>query len=137
MGAVTLVLYPFRYRDPLTGRWIKARYKATPEEIAVRFAEWEITGPGEVRSSISGAFNPYRVIPHAELKRLEEPAPQINPHLDRPPAIDAAECFLTMVFLRRYVTYCARRRRYEQMQGATHLHREITAVLDSLTTSRA
>jgi hypothetical protein len=22
------VLYPFRYRDPLTGKWVRARYKA-------------------------------------------------------------------------------------------------------------
>jgi hypothetical protein len=32
-------LFSFRYRGPLTGRWIKARYKAAPEEIAARFAE--------------------------------------------------------------------------------------------------
>jgi len=99
-----LELFPFRYRHSLTGRWIKARYKATPEEIAARFAEWEITGPAEVRTPVTGAFHSYRVVPHAELKRLAEPAPQINPHLDRPPAIDAGECFLTALFLRRYIT---------------------------------
>jgi len=29
------------------------------------------------------------------------------------------------LFLRRYVTYCARRRRYAQMQGAAQLHAEL------------
>jgi hypothetical protein len=130
--AVAVELFPFRYRDPLTGRWVNARYKATPEEIAARFAEWKITGPAEVRSPVTGAFNPYRVVPYAEVKRLQEPAPQINPHLDRPPAIDAAECFLTALFLRRYVTYCARRRRYAHMQGAARLYGEIVATISVL-----
>ena len=76
---VTVTLYRFRYRDPLTGRWIKARYKATPEEIAARHAEWEIAGPAETRFSVGNAFNPFRVLPRAELKRLEERAPRINP----------------------------------------------------------
>ena len=120
-------LYRFRYRDPLTGRWVKARYKATPKEIAARHTEWEITGPAEIRTPIGGAFDPYRVVPHAQLKRLEEPVPQIqiNPHLERPPAIEASECFLVVLFLRRYATYCARRRRYAQMYGAARLHDEL------------
>ena len=41
----------------------------------------EITGPPEIR----------------------DVAAQINPHLERPPAVDAFECFLTTLFLRRYV----------------------------------
>lgn len=101
---MTLELFPFRYRDPLTGRWVKARYKATRQEIAARHVEWEITGPAEVRSPIGAAFHPYRVVPHAEVTRLQEPSPQMNPHRERPPAIDAGECFLTTLFLRRYVT---------------------------------
>lgn len=129
---MTLELYPFRYRDPLTGRWINARYKATGEEIAARHGEWEITGPAEVRSPIDGPFKPYRVARDDELTRLEELAPQISPHLDRPPAVDAAECSLIALFLRRYVTYCARRRRYAQMQGAAHLYREIAIAWDTL-----
>lgn len=43
-------LYPFRFKDPLTGRWIKARYKTTREQLALRETEWEITGPPEVRN---------------------------------------------------------------------------------------
>ena len=89
-------------------------------------------GPAEVRTPIGGAFNSYRLVPHAEMKRLQEPAPQINPHLERPPAVDATECLLVTLFLGRYVTYSARRRRYAQMQGAAQLHREITAAVDAL-----
>jgi len=53
--------------------------------------------------------------------RVFEQPPQINPHLESPPAVDTVESFLTTLFLRRYVTYCARRRRYAQMQGAARL----------------
>ncbi len=53
-------VFPFRYRDPHTGRWVKARYMATRDEIAARYAEWEITGPGEVRTPRTGYFNPGR-----------------------------------------------------------------------------
>ena len=128
-----MALFPFRYRDPLTGRWIKARYKATREEIAARHGEWEITGPAEVRMAITGAFQPYRVVPHAELKRFEERPPQINPHLERPPVIDATECSLVALFLRRYVTYCARRGRYAEMQGAAQLHAQVVTTMRALT----
>jgi hypothetical protein len=90
---MTLELFPFRYREPLTGRWVKARYKATREDIAARHAEWEITGSAELRRPIGRAFSPYRVVSHSELRRLQEPAPQINPHLDRTSGINTAECF--------------------------------------------
>jgi hypothetical protein len=63
---VSVALFPFRYRDPRTGRWINARYKAAPHEIAARHAEWEITGPAEIRSPIGGSFNPYRVVSHRD-----------------------------------------------------------------------
>jgi hypothetical protein len=29
-------LFPFRFFDPIRGRWIPARYRATREEIAAR-----------------------------------------------------------------------------------------------------
>ena len=60
---------------------------------------------------------------------LEEPPLTINPHLDRPPGMDRMECMLARVFLRRYVTYCARRRRYAEMQGAALLRREVSEAL--------
>ena len=36
--------FPFRYRDPRTGMWVRARYKASRDEIAARYAEWELPG---------------------------------------------------------------------------------------------
>ncbi len=56
----TFEVFAFCYRDARTGKWAKARYKATPEEIAARYAEWEILGVGEVRRPIGGYFNPDR-----------------------------------------------------------------------------
>jgi hypothetical protein len=62
-----LELYPFRYRDPLTDKWVRARYVAELHEIA-RYVEWEIVGPPEIRSrGYSGSFNPYRREPNAHL----------------------------------------------------------------------
>jgi hypothetical protein len=79
-ASLQVTLFPFRHRDSLSGRWIKACYKATREEIAARHAEWEITGLAEVRSPIGGGFNQYRVVPHrdetvAETDEQREPAP--------------------------------------------------------------
>lgn len=124
-----LVLYPFRYRDEATGKWVKARYVAALHDIAARHAEWKIIGPPEMREHATNRryFHPYPLVPHADLMRLSEGPPQINPHLDRPPAIDAVERFLAALFLRRYVTYCARRGRFAQMQGAARLRRELEA----------
>ena len=111
---MTITLYPFRYRDPLTGRWVKARYKATRADIAAGHAEWEIIGPADVRDPDAGArrFDPYRTM---------DQAPQLDPHLD------PDERFLIALFLRRYVTYCARSRRFRQMEGAARLYQEIAA----------
>jgi hypothetical protein len=77
-----LELFPFRYRDRLTGKWVKARYVAERHEIAARYKEWEITGPPEVRDVEPTAryFTPWKVVPHAELKRMEELPPQMQPH---------------------------------------------------------
>jgi hypothetical protein len=55
-----LVVFLFHYKDARTGRRVKSRYKATREEIAARYAEWEITSPGEERTPLGGYFNPGR-----------------------------------------------------------------------------
>jgi hypothetical protein len=111
-------LYPFRFRDPRTGKWVRARYVATLAELASRYREWEIIGPAEVRSDVPvQMFQP-------SLPRVAEAPLEVQPHLAMPPAIDATERFLLRVFLRRYVTWCARRRRYAQMQGAARLFAE-------------
>jgi len=40
----TIELFPFRYRDPRTGKWIRARYLAELSEIQRRYSEWELIG---------------------------------------------------------------------------------------------
>lgn len=44
-----LELFPFRYRDHVTGKWVRARYRAERYGIAKRYAEFEIIGPAEIR----------------------------------------------------------------------------------------
>jgi hypothetical protein len=46
---------------------------------------------------------------------------ELQPHLAMPPRIDATERYLLRVFLPRYITWCARRRRFAAMQGAARL----------------
>jgi len=60
--------------------------------------------------------------------KASEPPPEMHPQLATPPAIDRLESFLVGVFLRRYVTYCARRSRYAQMNGAVRLLRDLKPV---------
>lgn len=57
---MALILYPFRFRDPLTGRWVKARYLAEMEMLRARYADYEILGPPEVREVDEGWFHPAR-----------------------------------------------------------------------------
>ena len=110
-----LELYAFRFRDPRTGRWVRARYRATLAEIKTRYREWEIDGPAELRGDM-----PVQVF-QPQLPRLDHKPLELQPHLAMPPAIDATERFLLHVFLRRYITWCARRGRFAQMQGAATL----------------
>ena len=57
-------LFPFRYRDPLTGKWTRARYLAERHEIANRYKEWAIVGPPEIRGDGGYSyFRPYRLRP--------------------------------------------------------------------------
>jgi len=122
--APRLELFPFRYRDPRTGKWVRARYVAELQEIKRRHAEYEIIGPPEIRDVDPDAryfapnFNPMM---NAEMRRFRERPPELQP------VIDAAEAFVLAVFLRRYVTYCARRGRYAAMNGAARLYSEIDA----------
>ena len=131
-----LLLYPFRFVDPVTGKWMRARYVAELHEIAARHERWEIIGGPEIRSRDATMLNPSsKLAPRAHLPIEEpegEPPPEKPPEDDPPPveeppvedlsALDQLERFLVLVFLRRYVTYCARRRRYAAMNGAARLH---------------
>jgi hypothetical protein len=119
-------LFPFRYRDPRTGKWIRARYRAERHELAARFAEWEIIGPPEIRDVDPDArhFTPHgNAVMEAELRRISERPPEL---LATPPAIDGLERFLLLAFLRRYVTYCAKRRRFAAMNGAARLFAQVS-----------
>jgi hypothetical protein len=141
-----LLLYPFRYFDPIRRRWIRARYVAELHEIAARHERWEITGAPEVRSRGAPMFSPSaKLSPRAHLP-VEEPEneppeddppdtdppvkeppesdpPMKEPPLEDPSALHELERFLVLVFLRRYVTYCARRGRFGAMSGAARLFR--------------
>jgi len=114
-------LYPFRFRDPRTGKWVRARYRATLAEIKARYREWEIDGPAEYRGD-----EPVQMFQPTPPRMSDAPL-ELQPHLAMPPAIDATERFLLSVFLRRYITWCARRRRFAAMQGAARLFREVCA----------
>ena len=43
-----LLLYPFRFVDPVTGKWVRARYVAERSVIGTQYQEWEITGPANI-----------------------------------------------------------------------------------------
>ena len=113
--APRLELYPFRYRDPRTGKWVRARYVAERHEIKARYVQWEIVGPAEIRDVNPDARS---FTPFAKLRR-DEPSAELRPPLD------ALEAYLVRVFLRRYVTCCARRRKFAAMNGAARLYAEL------------
>ena len=54
-----LFLYPFRFVDPATGKWVRARYRAERKVIAARHRQWEIVGEPEVRRVGGAAFSPW------------------------------------------------------------------------------
>lgn len=126
--APRLELFAFRYRDPRTGKWIRARYRAEQHELERRFAEFEIIGKPEIRNVDPDArsftpHEPFKVMMSAKLRRFNERPSEL---LATPPG-DDLERFLVLVFLRRYVTYCARRRRFAAMNGAARLCAKVAA----------
>lgn len=44
----TIALYRFRHVDPLTGRWITARYRSEAPAIRCRYPDYELLDP-EIR----------------------------------------------------------------------------------------
>ena|SRR5437762_2980872 len=136
-------LYPFRYFDPVRKRWIRARYVAERHVIESTYAQWEIIGPPEIRprGGEHDRFNPWsKLAPRPAEVPVKEPPAEEDPPTKEPPAneppvkeppplepptLNETERFLVIVFLRRYVTYCARRRRFAQMNGAAKLFRKV------------
>ena len=106
-------LYAFRFEDPATGKWTRSRRRASIADIRRRYAEWELIGQPELRRGGAELFSPFaRTTPR-----------DLPP--DMRPQVDAVEAALLTCFLRRYVTYCARRGRFAAMQGAANLLRVI------------
>jgi hypothetical protein len=117
-----------------SGKWKRARHLATREEIAARHAagEWQITGPPEIRSD-----EPVRMFSLDQKSNTGFPLLQIvdvSPEVE--PVVTDAERLLLCLFLRRYVTWCARSRRFAAMDGAARLHREISAQATMSASSR-
>jgi hypothetical protein len=59
-SADPLALYPYRFRDPVSGRWVRARYKAARAEIVMRYAKWEKSEPSDTRWYAGRPYNPWR-----------------------------------------------------------------------------
>lgn len=76
-------IFPFRFFDPIRGRWVQARYKATPEDIAKRHERWEITGPGWTPNPIGVASDVGKGARVDELLPLFPLPPQVR-RLDLP-----------------------------------------------------
>jgi len=125
-----LLLYPFRYFDPVRKRWIRARYLAERHVIESNYAQWEIIGPPEIRQRGNAArdsFNPFRrqsahLPPDRETPPDHGPTPDPPPAEEPPPIEDEIERFLVLLSLRRYVTWCARKGRVGSMNLAIDLY---------------
>lgn len=117
-GPTSLVLYPFKLRHERTGRWYRARWHASLEEI--ERLGGEVCGAEVTYRPLGSTSNFMRAVPPPELGRL-----QMHPHWESPPAIDGFERALLRVFLRRYVTWCVRRRSFAAAQGAAALFRDL------------
>ena len=58
--AASYSLYPLWFRDPVSGKWVRARYVAERSVIAERYREWEIIGPPEIRTGVGAALSRWR-----------------------------------------------------------------------------
>ena len=63
----TIELFPFRFRGPLSGKSIRARYLAERHELEQRYAEFEIIGPPEITLRMTRSSSPPRTSPEARL----------------------------------------------------------------------
>ena len=126
--APLLRLYPFKYRDPVSGTWIKSSYKATLKDIAAHYAEWMIAGEPEVHGNVAPAstFDPHHRWTDGAVSTADANAEVIGSGQLR--ALDSLSATLVATFLRRYVTWCARTRRYSAMNGAARLLRAVASL---------
>jgi hypothetical protein len=117
-----IVMYPFRKRDPLTGKWYRARYRATADEIAQHNGEWVIDGAPELRRALgaTSGFRPWQ----APANPNQSP---MHAQREAPGSLRGLERDLVLAFLRRYAAFCLRRRRFAAAQGAAALWREVAS----------
>jgi hypothetical protein len=114
-------LFPFRFQDPVTGKWVRARYHASADDIARRYASARVDGEGRSPPGMSAGFDRFR-----GTQRAIAPGDRSDASLQmQPDLVDGLERFLVASFLRRYVTWCARRGRFAAMNGAAHLLRDV------------
>ena len=55
---LSLELYLFSYYDELRKRWIRARYRATLQDIAAHYSRYRIEGAPEIRAEGQNGFTP-------------------------------------------------------------------------------
>ena len=66
LASSKLELYPFKFRDPLTGKWIRARHRMQVLEIQRHYSDWQLVGPLEIRNVTPASVAPYReVVPRS------------------------------------------------------------------------
>lgn len=53
-------LYPFRFRDRLTGKWVCARNEADLDVIAAQYLDWALTRPPEALYVGDESFSPWQ-----------------------------------------------------------------------------
>jgi len=53
-----LAVFEFRYLESRTGKWVRARYKASLGEIRARYDRWQTIGPSEIRAPVK-TFTPF------------------------------------------------------------------------------
>lgn len=51
-------LWAFSYYDEVRRRWVRARYRATCEDIAKRYREYKLEGEPEIREGSATGFMP-------------------------------------------------------------------------------
>jgi hypothetical protein len=62
-GKRTLEGRLFRFRYPLSGKWVRARYRMQVPELQRCYGEWKITGALEIRhvtAAMPEQFSPFR-----------------------------------------------------------------------------
>lgn len=114
-------IFPFKLQDERTGKWRRARWMASLEEV--ERLGGEVCGPAVTCQPLGNTSDFLRdalIGPAVRSDRVE-----MHPHWESPPAIDPLERFLARSFLRRYSTWCMRTRHYAQAQGAAALYREL------------